>query len=208
MARILITAGPTREYIDPVRYLSNDSSGRMGWALAEAATARGHDVTLIAGPVELPPPTVARFVKVVSAAEMLTAAQAEWPHQDALIMAAAVADYRVAAPLTVKHKKQDEAFTLKLTPTVDILATLAAAKRPNQLVIGFALEDVDGRTRAAEKLRRKQLDGIVLNSPAAIGAAASTVEVFDRRNAWQSLPHADKRATAAALLDWIAELTS
>lgn len=182
--RMLITAGPTREYIDPVRYLSNDSSGQMGFALAEAALRRGHRVTLVHGPVALrlarAPAGRVRVVAVTSAAEMDRACRAAWPGCDVLIMAAAVADYAPHRPSRRKLKKTRESLTLQLRPTVDILAALAAGRRPDQIAIGFALETHAGRTAAQRKLTRKCLDAIVLNSPAAIGTTHSQVEVLTR----------------------------
>ncbi len=198
--RILITAGPTREYIDTVRYLSNDSSGKMGFALAEAAAARGHRVTLVHGPVSLPVPAGVRAVAVVSAAEMLAACVRTWPRQDALVMAAAVADYRPRRVRTSKMKKRKADLRLELEPTEDVLATLSAGRRAGQVVLGFALEDRSPRRNAASKLRRKGLDAIVLNRPAAIGADRSAVEVLVRGQPWKSLPRRQKASQARALI--------
>lgn len=180
--RMLVTAGPTREYLDPVRYLSNESSGRMGFAIAQNAAGRGHRVTLVHGPVALPPPAGVRCVPVVSAADMLAACRRVWPRQDVLIMVAAVADYTPVAPLKRKRKKSAAALRLRLKPTVDILATLARSRAPDQVAIGFALEDTNGRRNAAEKLKRKKLDAIVLNTPAALGAERATWEVLLARS--------------------------
>ncbi|MFH1745601.1 MAG: phosphopantothenoylcysteine decarboxylase, partial [Planctomycetota bacterium] len=194
--RVLITAGPTREYIDSVRYLSNDSSGKMGFALATAAQRRGWQVTLVHGPVALPKPTGVRTVALISAAQMLDTCQQLWPKHDALIMAAAVADYTPAQPYHTKRKKTAEDITLKLRPTVDILATLAANRRDDQVVIGFALEDMSPRRNAERKLHHKKLDAIVLNHPAAIGAKRSRLEVLQRGRPWQILPETTKARQA------------
>ncbi len=199
--RILITAGPTREYIDTVRYLSNDSSGRMGVAIAVAAQQRGHRVTLIHGPLQVAVPPELNTVSVVSAAEMLTACVDAWPQHDALIMAAAVADYRPAARLDHKHKKTATPLTLELAPTADILARLGREARPDQALIGFALEDRDPRAAAERKLQSKNLDAIVLNAPSAIAAASSSVEILERNGAWRSLPESDKALTAIHIVE-------
>ncbi|NLG44601.1 MAG: phosphopantothenoylcysteine decarboxylase [Phycisphaerae bacterium] len=192
--RILITAGPTREYIDPVRYISNDSSGRMGFALAAAAVERGMRVTLIHGPVNLEEPAGVRAVPVVSAAQMLAECQRRWPEHDVLIMAAAVADYTPRRPAAFKRKKSRADLVLKLKATVDILRELAARRGPKQVVIGFALEDRAGRRNAERKLRQKRLDAIVLNRPEAIGARRSAVDVLVAGQGWRELgPQAKNR---------------
>lgn len=204
--RILITAGPTREYIDPVRFLSNDSSGKMGFAIARCAAQRGHAVTLIAGPVVQPTPEGVQRVDVVSAADMLRAARRAWKSANVLVMAAAVADYTPADPARFKLKKSARTRVLRLTPTADVLADLSARRRVGQCVIGFALEDRAGRANAAEKLRRKGLDAIVLNRPTAIGADASRVEVLVRGAAWRRLPAGGKTELAERLLPIIEEV--
>ena len=198
--RILITAGPTREYIDPVRYISNDSSGRMGFALTQAARARGHRVTLIHGPVALSVPPRVRAIPVISAADMLCACLDRWADQDALIMAAAVADYTPARPVRAKLKKSASARVLRLKPTVDILATLAKCRRPDQVVIGFAVQDRAPRRNAEQKLHRKGLDAIVLNRPEAIGAERAAVEILVRAGAWQTVRRTTKSRLAARLI--------
>ena len=204
--RILVTAGPTREYIDPVRYISNDSSGKMGFALAQAAHARGHGVTLVHGPVTLPAPQGVSTVPVVSAADMLRACRDHWPHHDALIMAAAVADYTPARPVRAKLKKTAAARVLRLNPTVDILATLAGCRRADQVVIGFAVEDRAPRRRAEQKLHRKGLDAIVLNRPGAIGADRAAVEILVRGQRWQTVPAARKSRLAMRLVRLVEQL--
>lgn len=200
MLRFLITAGPTREYIDPVRFLSNDSSGRMGFALARAAVQRGHRVTLVHGPVALPPPPGVRCVAAVSARQMLAACQRLWPRQDVLIMAAAVADYEPALRSRYKVRAARGQRILRLRPTPDVLAMLSAARRPGQVVIGFALEDRQPRRSASAKLRRKGLDAIVLNSPRAISATRSRLEVQVAGQGWERWPLADKARLAERLI--------
>jgi phosphopantothenoylcysteine decarboxylase/phosphopantothenate--cysteine ligase len=153
--KVLITAGPTRENLDPVRFLSNHSSGKMGYALAQAFQAAGAQVSLISGPVQLPPPGVTEFVKVQSASEMYTAVASRFKSADLVIFAAAVADYTPAAPA---------ALSLRLSKTVDIAGTLGKEKQPGQLLVGFALETNNEIENARAKLKRKNFDFIVLNS--------------------------------------------
>lgn len=198
--RLLITAGPTREYIDSVRYISNDSSGQMGFALAAAAARRGHVVTLVHGPVAFPSPPGLRSIPVISAADMFRACKSAWPRQDGLIMAAAVADYTPRAPSHIKLKKSVRAMTLRLTPTADILAALSRNRRPRQIVIGFALEDRHERRNAESKLQRKNLDAIVLNRPAAIAAARAAQEILVRGKPWRVFASAKKQTLAIRLI--------
>lgn len=202
--RFLITAGPTREYIDSVRYLSNDSSGRMGFALAAAAAARGHAVTLVHGPVALRPPRGVRARAVISADQMWRACRAAWPGCDVLIMAAAVADYSPARRSRHKLKKSGAGLTIELRPTMDILAALSARRRAGQRVIGFALEDRRGRVHAARKLEQKYLDAIILNSPAAIGVRETRLDLLVRGAEWAPLGLVGK-SKAAKLLVSVAE---
>lgn len=204
--RILITAGPTREYIDPVRYISNESSGRMGLALAAEAASRGHRVTLVHGPIVDQPPRKVRPVAVVSAADMLAACERLWPQHDALIMAAAVADYTPAVPAGTKRKKRENDLLLRLKPTVDILARLSADRRPGQVVIGFALEDCAPRRNAESKLKGKGLDAIVLNGPSAIASDHSSAEILVRGTGWRRVPRGPKARLAARIIDVLEEL--
>ena len=198
---VLVTAGPTREHIDPVRYLSNESSGRMGFELARAAVAAGHRVTLIAGPVDLPTPAGVERVDVVSALDMLASLKAHFPAADALFMAAAVGDFRPRERRSGKWKKEGEGdgAVLELVENPDLLATVAAEKGTRR-VIAFALETSDGPRRAAEKLVRKNADWIVLNGASALNAEASTVTVLDARGVVWEAEGAPKRETAARLL--------
>ncbi len=164
MKKILITAGPTREAIDPVRYITNYSSGKMGYSLAEAAVKRGFAVTLISGPVTLSRPEhLAEFVQVVSAAEMAEAVKKRFPLMDAAIMCAAVADYRPVCISQSKIKKNGGNLLLTLERTEDILQTLGKIKQPHQQLIGFAAETDSLQAYAQEKLRRKNLDWIAAN---------------------------------------------
>ena len=159
--RFVVTAGPTREAIDPVRFISNRSSGKMGYAIAEAALARRHQVTLISGPATSAPPRGAEFIAVTTAEELYRAVQRSLGRCDVLVMCAAVSDYKPASPSARKLKKQKTAFALKLIPTRDILASLP--KRRRYLVIGFAAETHDLEKNAEKKLRAKNCDAIVAN---------------------------------------------
>ena len=181
MKKILITAGPTREKIDPVRFISNRSSGRMGYAIAQAAAQRGCEVVLISGPVELAAPGQVRLVKVESAAEMFDAVAAEFPDCDCLIMAAAVADYRPAKPSDVKIKKAPGKLYLELERTVDILAEMGRRKRSDQLLVGFAAETENLLDYAAKKLQSKNLDFIAANYVSdGFGTSENTIHLLDK----------------------------
>lgn len=161
--RCLLTAGPTREHLDPVRFLSNGSSGKMGYALAAAAAERGWQTDLVSGPVALPPPPGVRVHSVVSAAEMFAACEPLFPACDLFIAVAAVADYRPKEVSARKQKKKGDMLTLELVPTIDILRTLGARKAPHQTVVGFAAETHDVEGYARRKLVEKNLDWIVAN---------------------------------------------
>lgn len=161
--RCLLTAGPTREHLDPVRFLSNGSSGKMGYALATAAARRGWHVDLVTGPVALADPAGIHVHHVVSAADMLAACEPLFTACDVFIAVAAVADYRPKERSDQKQKKQAGPLVLELVPNVDILKTLAARKRPDQTVVGFAAETHDVEAYARRKLAEKRLDWIVAN---------------------------------------------
>jgi phosphopantothenoylcysteine decarboxylase/phosphopantothenate--cysteine ligase len=180
MARILITSGPTRQYLDPVRYLTNASSGRMGAALATAAIALGHEVTIISGPVAVTYPSAATLVPVISTEDMLAASQEHFATADGVIGAAAPCDYRPRRVEDHKIAKTGESLSLQLEETPDVIATLGGIKSPQQWVVGFALETDDARFKAITKLEKKRCDFIVLNGPAAIDAEATSVEILDK----------------------------
>jgi phosphopantothenoylcysteine decarboxylase/phosphopantothenate--cysteine ligase len=205
--RILITAGPTREYLDTVRYISNPSSGRMGYALAAAAAARGHTVTLISGPVSLASPPGVKTIRVVSAAQMAEAARSLWARQDAAIMTAAVCDYRPAKRFRKKMRKSDKPLALKLVATEDIARSLGAAKQPGQVLVGFALEDHAGRAHAEAKLRHKNCDAIVLNAPASAGRDHVQVDVLVAGEAWLRWRRARKQRIAVRLIRLVEDLS-
>lgn len=177
MAHILITSGPTRQYLDPVRYLTNASSGRMGKALAEAALELGHYVTIVSGPVEVAYPPAANVAPVVSTEEMLDVARRIFATCDGLIGAAAPCDYRPQRIAENKISKTGEPLLLELIETPDIVATLAFEKT-HQWVVGFALETEDRRLRALAKLERKRCDLVVSNGPEAMNAVDNSVEII------------------------------
>ncbi|QDS98901.1 phosphopantothenoylcysteine decarboxylase domain-containing protein [Adhaeretor mobilis] len=178
MARILITSGPTRQYIDPVRYLTNASSGRMGAALAAACLRLGHEAVVVSGPVEVEYPSAARVIPVISTEEMLVAAQDAFEKCDGLIGAAAPCDYRPQQVNPSKIAKTGEPLLLELYETDDVVATLAA-KKGKRWVVGFALETEDHRLRALAKLERKRCDLMVSNGVEAMHALDNQVEILD-----------------------------
>ena len=177
MARILITSGPTRQYLDPVRYLTNASSGRMGHALASAAIRAGHDVVIVSGPVDLTYPPEATIVPVVSTEDMLAACLDGFPSCDGLIAVAAPCDYRPVQVAPHKIAKTGDPLRLELVETPDIVAALAAI-RERQWMVAFALETRDRHLRAMQKMERKSCDLIVVNGPAAIHAVDTHVEIL------------------------------
>lgn len=212
--RILITAGGTREYIDPVRFISNASSGKMGYALARAAIKAGHKVTLITAPTSQKPPSEAKLINVETASQMFEAVKKYFSRCDCLIMAAAVADYTPARPAGTKIKKSDKSMTIKLKPTADILKWAGQQKQLNcqrakekwKIVIGFALEDKAVRARAEKKLKDKNLDMIIANSPAAIGADRSNVQIKTPNSSWLEIQNATKSATANKIIRLVEKL--
>ncbi len=207
--RVLITAGPTQEDIDPVRFISNHSSGKMGYALAEAFGNAGSEVTLISGPVRIEPPLVSELVKVRSAREMYEAAESRYRNCDLVIFAAAVADYTPLTRSPEKIKKQGESLTMELRKTVDIAADLGRKKTPDQLMMGFALETSNELENAWSKLQKKNLDFIVLNSLNDAGAGfeleTNKVFVIDTEKNTRSYELKPKKEVAADLLEIILE---
>lgn len=201
--RYLITAGPTREPIDAVRYISNRSSGQMGVALAQAGAAAGHDVTLLLGPSHLAEPADCRVLRFDTGSELQQLLQTHWPRHDVLIMAAAVADYR---PVTVHHGKMrrgDESTTnLALRSTDDLAATAAANKRPDQRVVAFALEPAETLIDGAKaKLRRKGVDAIVANPLEAMDAPDIDATWLSAHGARQRPGAMSKAAFARWMID-------
>lgn len=206
---VLVSAGPTRERIDPVRFLTNDSSGRMGFAIAEAAARVGHDVVLVAGPVALATPKGVRRIDVESAREMLAALKKEWRACDAIYMAAAVADWRPAKRLAGKWRAKDggaKTARIDLVRNPDVIATLTRGKRDAQrTVIAFALETGDGERRALTKLAQKGADWIVLNGPGALNSDQTSLVVLGANDIRIAIPKRTKKAAARDLLALLAD---
>ncbi len=229
--RILITAGGTREYIDPVRFISNASSGKMGYALARAALKAGHKVTLISAS-DLQPPVGMDFVGVESAVDMFNAVKKFFPKCDCLIMTAAVADYTPARSAKTKIKRKPESLTIKLKPTADILKWAGIHKnskfetcpplgvhrtersrrirnskfRQRRLVVGFALEDKNLRQNAERKLKEKNLDMIIANTTAAIGSNRSDVLIKTTSSDWITIANIDKSISALKIIRMLENL--
>jgi phosphopantothenoylcysteine decarboxylase/phosphopantothenate--cysteine ligase len=203
--RIVVTAGPTREPIDPVRVVSNRSSGRMGFRLAEAAWERGAEVRLIVGPVSLAVPVGVAIQRVETTAEMEAAVAEALPTADVLIMSAAPADYRPAAPSATKRAREEGEWRIPMEPTPDILTRTAKARKPGSLMVGFALETGDAIAKGRAKLARKQLDLIVVNDALEPGAAfevdTNRVVILDRDGGEEVVPLASKREVAERILD-------
>lgn len=211
--KVLITGGPTVERIDPVRYISNFSTGKMAFALADEAARRGAEVTVVAGPTTAAPSHKGvKVVRVESALEMLAACRGEFPGSDVAIMCAAVADYRVKNPADTKIKREGhEPPALELVANPDIAATLGAEKRPGQILVGFALETDNGPANALGKMERKNLDMVVLNSLADKGAGFATdtnrVAIFRRgEEEPMTFPLKPKTEVAADILNAIESL--
>lgn len=179
-AKILITSGPTRQYLDPVRYLTNASSGRMGAALAAAALQHGHEVVVVSGPVAVDYPPGADVIQVVTTDDMLRAAGEIFPHCDGAIGAAAPCDYKPRQVSNQKLSKTGQPISLELVETPDVIAVLGQSKRRDQWVVGFALETDDRHFRATVKLQKKCCDLMVSNAPEAIDAADNHVELLGR----------------------------
>lgn len=203
--KVLITAGPTFEAIDPVRFIGNHSSGKMGYALAEEATKRGAEVTLISGPTHITPPSVHELVSVQSAGEMFEAVQSRVA--DLYILAAAVADYTVENPASQKIKKKTDVLHIDLKPTIDILQHVGSNKRAGQFVVGFALETDHEEANAMRKLENKNCDLIVLNSlqnkGAGFGGETNQITIFDKNNNKIAFELKTKKEVAQDILDTI-----
>ena len=204
--RILVTAGPTREHLDRVRFLSNAATGLMGIEVARAAAGAGHDAVLVLGPTHVAPPVDARIrvVRTVSAQDMLDACRDVWPSCDALVATAAVSDFRFAVRHEGKPEKTAGTLTVDLVPTPDVLATLAADKGARR-VVGFALQVEDAELRARDKLHRKNCDMIVLDSPAAMGAERSDFTLIPREGAVRRMDDASKSDVARAIVAFVTD---
>lgn len=193
----LITAGGTREYIDPVRFVSNASSGKMGFALARAAIKAGHKVILITTIKN----SKFKSVYVETAGQMFEAVKKHLKKCDCLIMAAAVADYTPIKKSKLKIKKSDKNLIIRLKPTVDILKWAGKNKKKNQIVVGFALEDKNLQKNAAKKLKDKNLDVIIANNPSSIGAEKSTVYIKRKNKDWLNIRNANKALIAKKVIN-------
>jgi len=200
--KILVTAGPTREAIDDVRFLTSGSTGRMGYAVAEAAADAGHDVILVTGPVSLSPPEGVETVAIVSALEMHDAVLDRFPGVDAVVMVASVADYRPETRRSGKRKKTDGPWDLRLVRNPDILAELGR-RRERQVLIGFALEAENGEANARGKLEAKGCDAIVLDSPATVGADRSDFAILTRDGVIERLSGVTKTELARRLVAFL-----
>lgn len=207
--KILVTAGPTREAIDPVRYITNHSTGKMGYAIAKTAALRGAEVTLVSGPAEVEPPMFVNFVPVVTAKDMFEAVTSRSDEMDAVIKAAAVADYRPKFVNTEKTKKKDGDMAIELERTDDILKWLGEHKKDSQFLCGFSMETEHMLENSRAKLKKKNLDMIVANNLKVAGAGFGTdtnVVTMIRENKEIELPIMSKEEVAGAILDEIFEI--
>ncbi len=204
--RILVTAGPTREYFDSVRFISNPSSGKMGYEIASEAARRGHEVALVSGPVNLLEPGEVQVIQVVSAAEMFDVVTSLFDDCRAAVMTAAVCDYRPTRRLDHKLKKQNRVRTIHLQPTPDICAHLGKIKG-ERILIGFAMEDQDHHARAEEKLRRKRCDAMVLNGIGNVGGDSARIEILRAGSAWGASISGSKAKLASVVVDLLETLS-
>ena len=204
--RVLITAGPTREYLDDVRYLSNASSGKMGYALAQAVRAAGHDVVLVSGPVGLSPPVGCELHAIETTDQLLNACRLAWPNCNGAIATAAVCDYRPRQRFPGKLAKTGVSLELELVETADVLAELGRSKGP-RWIVGFALESEEfAHVNALRKLKEKNCDAIVLNRPSAIGAESNEVELIDASGVTAARFSGAKSQVASDLWAWIEQM--
>lgn len=210
--RVLVTAGPTREYLDPIRFISNKSSGKMGYACAQAAQHRGAQVTLISGPTSIQPPQFVDIIYVETAGEMYDNVVNHADNADIIIMAAAVADYRPQESQSHKIKKTENDLILHLQRNPDILMELGARKKDMQILVGFAAETENEISNAQDKLRKKNLDLIVVNNVLQEGSGfdvdTNIVTLIDKNGAVETLPLLAKFDVANAILNKVSEITS
>lgn len=210
--KVLITAGPTREFIDPVRFISNRSSGKMGYELAKATKERGAEVTLISGPVNLNPIPEVNIINVVTAEQMFEEVKKHYSEKDIIIMSAAVSDYTIRNYSTHKLKKEANELNLTLNPTQDILLWLGENKNDKTILIGFALETNNDIDNAIKKLETKKADIIILNNPLIEGAGFETdtniIKIIDRNKNITEFPKLTKYELAHKIIDYILNLKS
>lgn len=204
MATILLTAGPTRAYVDDVRFLSNASSGRMAAAIASAGIAAGHEVVIVSGPVHVRYPSAARVVPVITTNEMLAASLAELPRCDGVIAAAAPCDFEPEQRVAGKIPRQGAGLTLRLAPTPDVIATLARRARPRQWFVAFALEPGADPARAFAKIEAKRCDLIIVNDVTALESTRTSVTVYDRTHAVVG----SKKGTKRTVATWLVRLVT
>jgi phosphopantothenoylcysteine decarboxylase/phosphopantothenate--cysteine ligase len=206
--KVLVTAGPTREAIDPVRFVSNASSGRMGYAIARAARRRGAEVVLVSGPSYLPAPNGVTLVRVTSAEEMHEACVRHFPQSTVVVMAAAVADLRPVKSYPKKVKKDALDLSVRMERTADVLMCLGGMKKDGQILIGFALETDDMEENARRKLKEKNLDLVVANSPAGLDSDFNQATIINRELDTETLPPLKKDELADRIMDNAARLRS
>lgn len=203
--RILITAGPTREYIDDVRFLSNASSGQMGYAIARACQEAGHETVLVTGPVRLTPPDGCEVHHVETTEDLEHTCSKLYPECDGVIAVAAVCDYRPKQRVQGKITKTGESVVFELVETVDVLAALGTMKKDGQWIVGFALESQDPRANAMRKLKVKNCDFIVLNDTSAIGSSDNAVEVLGPDGKTVAAFRGPKETIAISLVNWLSD---
>jgi len=208
--KLIVSAGPTYEAIDPVRFIGNHSSGKMGYAIAEEALKNGAEVILVSGPVHIKPPIGVQLIKVTSAVEMYDAVHSYIGDMDIAVMSAAVADYRPSAPADEKIKKKGDSIQFEMVPNPDILKSIGLNKKPNQFIVGFALETENELENAKSKLIKKNLDLIVLNSlkdkGAGFGGDTNQVKLIEPNNKVTSIQLKSKQEIAADIISKIIEL--
>lgn len=204
--KVLVSAGPTREAIDPVRFVSNASSGRMGYAIARAARRRGAEVVLVSGPSYLPRPANMELVPVVSAEEMNDACVRYFPQSTLVIMSAAVADYRPTKSYPAKVKKDAKTLSIEMERTADVLKSMGKMKKNGQLLVGFALETENIEENARKKLDEKNLDLVVANTPIGLDSPMNQVTIIDREGETETLPPLSKDEIAERILDAVVRM--
>ncbi|MBI4950102.1 MAG: bifunctional phosphopantothenoylcysteine decarboxylase/phosphopantothenate--cysteine ligase CoaBC [Deltaproteobacteria bacterium] len=204
--KVLVSAGPTREAIDPVRFVSNASSGRMGYAIARAARRRGAEVVLVSGPSYLPRPANIEFVQVVSAEEMNDACVRYFPQSTLVIMSAAIADYRPTKSYPAKVKKDAKTLSIDMERTTDVLKSMGRMKKNGQLLVGFALETENIEENARKKRDEKNLDLVVANTPAGLDSPTNQVAMIDREGETETLPPLSKDEIAERILDAVVRM--
>lgn len=208
--KILVTAGPTYEPIDPVRFIGNHSSGKMGIAIADEFAARGNQVTLVKGPTHLKAGELVKEVKVQTAAQMFAACQQYFTDADVIVFAAAVADYTPKQVSETKIKKKEDSFSIELVKTTDIAGELGKQKRAHQVIVGFALETDNEQANAEDKLKRKNMDFIVLNSMrdqgAGFGHDTNRITIIDKNGNTAKFELKPKAEVAKDIADYVSKM--